>query len=394
MKKTWIAIAAIFGLSPLAFPHCPVESPVEPSIGGPLGGLSPKELDRFESGEKVFERTFVPEDGLGPLFNGASCGSCHAEPVDAGSGAMTEIHATRFAPPGDCDPLFEEGGPVIQQSATPLLQKFSVEKETDPPSATGRALRTTPALFGLGLVDAIAEKTILALEDPADADGDGISGRANRFIDGRVGRFGRKAFVPSLIDFTAGAFPVEQGLTTPRSPAEETINGRPVPPDSDPAHDPEISSDEIELANDYVRLLAPPAPAKSRDHRERRKLSQGARIFSRISCAGCHVPEMTTDRSDVLALAHKRVALYSDLLLHDMGPDLADICLGLADPSEFRTEMLMGLRFRKRFLHDGSARTIEEAIERHGGEAERSRNAFEALTPEERATLMKFLGSI
>jgi CxxC motif-containing protein (DUF1111 family) len=108
----------------------------------------------------------------------------------------------------------------------------------------------------------------------------------------------------------------------------------------------------------------------------------------------CHVPKMKTGPSDVRALNLKTAALFSDLLVHDMGPDLADICLGQANPSEFRTEMLWGLRFQHKFLHDGSAKTVQEAIERHGGEAQRSADRFRRLSDADKRTLLHFLGSI
>ena len=108
-----------------------------------------------------------------------------------------------------------------------------------------------------------------------------------------------------------------------------------------------------------------------------------------VKCAACHIPKMKTGPSTIKALSKKTVALYSDLLVHDMGPALADICLGQAHPSEFRTEMLMGLRFRDKFLHDGSAKTVQEAIERHGGEAQRSRDKFKALDDEDHRRLIQ-----
>src|SRR5205823_8609094 len=118
---------------------------------------------------------------------------------------------------------------------------------------------------GFGLIAAIPDQTILAYEDPNDKDRDGISGRANRSIDGRLGRFGRKAAVASLSDFNAGAFPQEMGITTPRFPVEETTNGRPVPQGSDPAADPEISLAEAEQVNNFVRFLASPPPKLVQD---------------------------------------------------------------------------------------------------------------------------------
>jgi CxxC motif-containing protein (DUF1111 family) len=376
------------------FYGCPKKPPEQAELGDPLLGLSEEEVARFEAGKIVFERVFVPEDGLGPLFNANACGECHEDPVPGGVGDEVEVHATKFVSPDFCDPLFQEGGPVVQQQATPLLQATGIEKEEIPPSATSQALRSTPPVFGFGLIDGIPEETILANEDPADMDGDGISGRANRFIDGRMGRFGRKAFVPTLFEFNAGAFPIEQGVTTPLSPTEETINGQPVPPATDPAPDPEVQVSDIEAATDFTRFLAPPPRVFVTDKSDKKVVDRGEKIFKEIGCAKCHIPSMQTGASDVPALNKQAVFLYSDLLLHDMGPELADICLGLATPAEFRSEMLMGLRFREQFLHDGSAKTVREAIERHGGEGEASRAAFENLSEKDKEALLKFLETI
>jgi len=117
-------------------------------------------------------------------------------------------------------------------------------------------------------------------------------------------------------------------------------------------------------------------------------------VFVRVGCANCHVPALRTGDSPIPALRRKEVAAYSDLLLHDMGPEGADICFGLATPSEFRTEPLMGLRLMTRFLHDGRAATPEEATELHGGEGARSRDLFRALPPRERAALVAFLKTL
>jgi CxxC motif-containing protein (DUF1111 family) len=373
---------------------CQTPQPPEPALGEPLAGLTPEQRTQFQEGKKVFRRVFEAKDGLGPLFNADSCAECHEKPVLGGVGDEIEVQATRFLAPDSCDPLFDQGGPVIQQHATPLLQAKGIEKEQIPPGATAQARRSTPPLFGVGLVDAIPEETLLAHEDLHDANRDGIHGRVNRTIDGRVGRFGRKAAVATLVDFNSGAFPQEMGVTTPLSPVEETINGTPVPPDTDPAPDPEITLEEIEKVTAFVRFLAPPPRQVFSRYSDRALARRGEALFAYLQCHVCHIPEMTTGPSGVKALDRKCVALYSDLLLHDVGPDLADICLGQAHPSEFRTEMLMGLRFRAQFLHDGSAKTVQEAIERHGGEAQKSRDAFKSLKEEEKKALLKFLQTI
>ena len=369
------------------------KTPNQPALGEPLAGLTSDQQAQFLAGRKIFQRVFEPKDGLGPLFNGNSCAECHETPVVGGVGDEVEVHATRFDAPNSCDPLFQEGGPVIQQDATPLLRALGIEKEQIPQGAT-QAHRSTPPVFGFGLLDAIPEKTLLSHEDPHDANGDGIFGRANRTIDGRVGRFGRKAAVATLLEFNGGAFPQEMGVTTPLSPVEETINGKPVPPETDPAPDPEITIEDVENVTWFTRFLAPPPRQILTNSDDQYLAARGKKLFAALKCAVCHVPAMKTGPSAVKSLDRKYVALYSDMLLHAMGAELADICLNQAHPSEFRTEMLMGLRFREKFLHDGSAKTVQEAIERHDGEARRSRDKFKGLNEKDKKALLKFLETI
>ena len=370
------------------------KSPPQPQPGEPLANLTPAQRAQFEDGKKVFQRVFEPKNGLGPLFNSVSCAECHESPAVGGVGDEIEIHATRFTAPNSCDPLFQHGGPVIQQDATPLLRALGILKEQVPPEATAQARRSTPPVFGFGLVDAIPEAAILLREDPNDANGDGIRGRANRTIDGRVGRFGRKAAVAALFDFNAGAFPQEMGVTTPLSPVEETVNDKPSPPEADPAPDPEITVEDIAKVTDFTRFLAPPPRQSFTNFLDQALAKHGQELFAQLKCAACHTPKLTTGPSDIKALNRKPVALYSDLLVHEMGPGLADICLEQARPSEFRTELLMGLRFREHFLHDGSAKTVQDAIERHGGEAQQSRDKFKALDDHDKKALLKFLQTI
>jgi len=369
---------------------CGCETHKEPRLGEPLAELTPEQLAQFEQGKKVFQRVFTPEDGLGPLFNANSCAECHEQPVVGGVGDEIEVQATRFHTNCTCDPLLQEGGPVIEQHATPLLQAKGIQKAQIPPGAdVGR--RSTPPLFGLGLVDAIPEATVLAGDRQAGSTAGGSHGHANRTVDGKVGRFGRKAAVATLFDFNAAAFLQEIGITTPLEPAEKTINGAPLPAGTDPAPDPEISLEDIERVTAFLRFLAPPPEQAFTNYHDRVLARHGEKLFMQLGCAVCHVPKMQTGPSEIKALDRKCVRLYSDLLLHDMGSNSTDICFQQARPSEFRSEMLMGLRFREHFLHDASARTVREAIERHGGEAQRSRDRFMSLSHHEQAALLKFL---
>jgi CxxC motif-containing protein (DUF1111 family) len=389
MRNTlrWIGAVGVIVAGILFFGRSNAKPPfLQPGLGAPLLGLTDEQTQRFLAGREVFERVFSPETGVGPLFNSSSCAECHEDPVAGGAGDETEVHATRFAAPSTCDPLEDQGGPVIQQGATPLLQAAGITAEEVPASAqVGN--RSTPPIFGLGLIDAIPDTTILAHEHRS-------GGRAHRLEDGRVGRFGRKARVASLLEFNAGAFLQEQGITNPLNPGELRPNGQPLPAGTDPAADPELSLSDLLLAHDFVRFLAPPPPKQPESRQEARTLRRGHGLFHKIGCPTCHTPSMRTGPNPIMALDRKVVYLYSDLLLHDMGPDLADICLGEARPSEFRTAPLMGLRFLSRFLHDGRATTVLGAIQLHGGQGAAARAAFERLSPEDREALLTFLGSL
>jgi len=362
-------------------------------LGDPLPGLTPEQLAQFKAGKRAFQRAFTPQDGLGPLFNEVSCQECHEDPVLGGVGDEIEIHATKFSPSGLCDPLFHEGGPVFQTQATPLLQAHGITNEPVPPDAAGIGRRTPSPLFGFGLVDAIPDAAILANQNTNAAYG--IHGHANRTIDGRVGRFGHKANTATLFDFNVGAYHDEMGITSAREPVENTLNGTPVPPDTVLGPQPNISLEEISNATVFIQFLAPPPSQIFTNYQDRTLAKRGQNLFTSLQCAGCHVPEMKTGPSAVPALNYKLVALYSDLLVHDLGTNLADICLGEAHPSEFRTAPLMGLRFHvDGLLHDASATNVQEAIERHGGEAQKSADEFKALNDDNKKALLKFLDSI
>ena len=369
----------------LAWPAC-----VKPKLGDPLAGLTPTERARFDQGQQVFNREFTPQTGLGPLFNSTSCAECHEDPVPGGPGDEVEVHVAALLPGGVCDLLVAKGGPVIQQQATPALKAaLGIDREPVPPEATTQARRSSPDVFGFGLLDTVPDATILARADPDDRDKDGISGRPNRFFDGRVGRFGRKALVPTLREFSDGAFVIEQGITNPAVPDEGTIGGDPIPDGVDPVPEPEIDQNAIDATHAYVSFLAPPSPLEPS-----KAAKQGEQVFASIRCDACHVPKLRTGDSPVKALRNKEVGAYTDLLLHDMGEDLADICFGLALPSEFRTEPLMGLRLQQTFLHDGRARSVEQAIRLHGGEGAASRDRFSALSEADRQALLEFLKSL
>lgn len=385
-------LARIGALAGLVFAACHPRPDVAGEPGQPLPGLTEEQLGRFLLGRALFERRSTEEEGLGPLYNAERCGECHATPASGGSGAPLVLKATRYAD-GRCDLLRDEGGDNIQQHATPLARAKGILGEVVPGRATGSARVTGPSLHGLGLIEAIPDAGILAREDPADADHDGISGRAPRAPDGRILRFGRKGETATIPQFVGTALGSELGLTTPAHPAEETVNGKPLPPGTDPAPDPEIDARGVGLLADYVRFLAPPAPERTAGA-VRDSVRRGGRLFGSIGCAGCHVPSLLTGRSDVAALDRRVARLYSDLLEHDLGPVLAGVCGAAATPAEYRTAPLWGLRYRSLLLHDGRAHTLRRAIELHGGEALASRAGFDRLSPAEQDLVLRFLASL
>lgn len=357
----------------------PTPAPVTGEPGAPLPGLSEDESARFHAGQALFNRIFTAEEGLGPAFNENQCSACHTVPAAGGTTGFERIvRATRYDGRGTCDLLDHEGGENVRKQATPLLRAHGIARESAPPSATesGRFLPTF--LFGLGLVEAIPASTITAAADPDDADGNGISGRAARTPDGRLGRFGRKGDVATLEEFTRSALRLEMGLTT-RAGERDLVNGADAPPGTDPVGEPEVDAATVALLTDFTRFLAPlaQAPPRSREHGD--TLAAGRRLFEGIGCTQCHTPAMRTGPHEIEALNRKIVHLYSDLLLHDMGPELSNVCAHDAAPGELRTAMLMGLQHRRFYLHDGRAFDLREAVLAHGGEAQAIRDAFERL---------------
>lgn len=361
--------------------------------GEPLAGLDAAELGRFRAGEALFNTVFTPEQGLGPFFNENQCSACHTSPATGGTGEQLVVRASRFTSPDRCDPLREAGGENVRVRATPRLRAAGIERQPFPAGATEQTRFTVPFLFGLGLVEAIPERQILARADPEDRDGDGISGRPGRDAHGRLGRFGKKADHATLRDFVEAAAHLEMGLTTPAHP-QESLAGLTLPPDADPAPDPELDEARVALLTDFVRFLGPPARLMGESAEDSAAIRRGERLFSAIGCTGCHVPAMTTGRNPVAALDRKRVTIYSDLLLHDMGPELANVCAPAATPAELRTEPLVGLGHRVRYLHDGRTRDLHEAIRLHGGEAATARDRYLGLDELDRNRLIRFLRSL
>ena len=360
-------------------------------------GLSPELRNAFALGEEAFAREFTPEDGLGPIFNNTGCAICHP-----GNGRGTpDVALIRFSL--GLDLIMSMGGPQFQDKAIPGVPLEIL------PDGVDKSTRLPPPVFGLGLIEAIPVETILAYADPDDEDQDGISGRPNwveapDFVpDGEVGagpgrqlgRFGRKASVSSLIQQNANAYLQDMGITSGFIPVENPHAQSGV--DWDTVADPEIPESEVMETVVFVRLLAPPPRGEITA-----EVVRGERRFEAIGCAACHVPTMQTGPSPIEALNRVAANLYSDLLLHDMGEELADNRPDVtANGREWRTPPLWGTRLVAEvlggtpfFLHDGRATTLEAAIRAHGGEAQTAKEEFFNLSDANRHALIAFLESL
>lgn len=365
------------------------------ALGTPLPGLTPVEFEEFRLGLDDFLEVEASEEGLGPAFNGTSCAVCHNIPTIGGAGTMAELRAGRRSASGE----FE----TLDASGDTLFHMFSVPghgcQPVLPEDTDVFARRVPIPLFGAGLVEAIPDETLRALEDPDDRNRDGVSGRAALIIDvatgeRRVGRFGWKAQHATLLTFGADAYRNEMGITNDLFPHESAFG---IPADRmrlcDPFPDPEDIRDPrtrrrgIDNFASFMRFLAPVGREGLND-----QVRVGEQVFAAIGCATCHVPTLETGPSSNPLFHRKAVALFSDLLLHDVGTG-DGIKQGAAEPNEIRTPALWGLRLRRPLLHDGSA-TLDEAIRRHAREAELARRGFEGLSEVDRAAVLAFLRSL
>ena len=400
MNKTIkvLAVIALFVLVGLSCQKLLPSTPADDEIlDGPVEGLTPEQLSIFIRGDIAFnDEIFTKETGLGPLFVATSCGSCHAG--DGKGHPFTML--TRF---GQSDTIngnqfLSQGGPQLQHRAIP-----GFAPEQIPAGATFSKFMP-PANTGLGFLEAVPDATILALADPHDADGDGISGRPNwihiksystqrpgtvEINDKYIGRFGKKAAVYDLMQQTANAYNQDMGISSYYEEFD-TYTGQTL--------NPEISNQRVLDVIFYLQTLKAPIQRNQPDI----DVIAGKQIFTDINCAKCHIPSLTTGNSSIAALANKTIFPYTDLLLHDMGSGLNDgYTEGTALPQEWRTPPLWGLGLSKNsqggqyfLLHDGRANTIEDAVLLHGGEAENSRNRFQQLTSNEKQQLIKFLESL
>lgn len=407
------------------------------AYGQPFPALSEEEVDQFNRGDLVFEGTFVQSGpmnkvrgGLGPLYNNNACINCHQNegrppfPRDLNtlSGFFLRVSSGN-------DPIY---GPIgtpgfggqLQQLANGGFQpevKFRVEYtnlvRTYPdgtkvtlrkpkysvydtyipfPSEAMLSPRIGMTMYGLGLLEAIPEETILSYADPDDLDGDGISGRPNYVYHAPtdevlLGRFGWKANTATVLDQTCQAAVNDMGLTNRiyRTHQDDRIKGVEAP-EGAPYELPDHQLDNMVF---YARTLAVPAPRGL----NRPEVKRGAARFKDLGCDKCHVPSMQTGQSDIKVLSNQTIYAYTDMLLHDMGEELSDHRPDHgATGHEWKTRPLWGIGLNytvnnyENYLHDGRARTIEEAILWHGGEAEEIRLKFMALPKAQRDEVITF----
>ena len=438
--------------------------PVHASYLQPVAGMTPEHQQQFRAGEKVFNNFWIaiPNDviskwwdlsqpgpggggwGLGPTFLSNSCVACHVQAgrgniSDAGGGPLFQ-QALRLSIPGDGP----HGGPNPDPNYGLQIQSFDIIESKDQKRQAGEAevhvdwktspfrfadgetielrkpvvrieklnfgplapglmtsLRNTQVIYGLGYLDAVSEADILALAEAQKAQG--LNGRPNYVRDDvnnrmSLGRFGWKANQPSLKQQIAGAYHGDIGITSPLYPEQNC-------PPAQKACQREKLTEKTELSDElwgqiafWVSALDVPPP---RDIGNPAVL-RGEKVFEAARCAQCHVPELKTSAYPALPqLGNKRIRPYTDLLLHDMGPELAD---GRPDfkagGADWRTSPLWGIGLSKQvngstsFLHDGRARNLMEAIAWHGGEATASRDAFAKLSKKERADLIAFLQAL
>jgi len=413
----------------------------------PAPGITTHQRHRFVIGDHLFNTNWViapasvpTKDGLGPLFNRVSCSGCHMRdgrgrpPVEGEERLQSML--VRISVPGQGP----HGGPKSHPVYGGQIQEFSIpgvpaEAQTHiswreqkgqfadgTPFSLRRPVyafdqwgygavgddlmvsgRVAPAVFGLGLLEAIPDAALMAQADPDDRNRDGISGRMNMVWDVTnathvIGRFGWKAGQPSIKQQNAGAFLGDIGLTSSLFPmAECSATQTACQKEATFGEQPEITDSDLDVLSDYIRLLAVPARRRMDDP----DVQAGEKLFYQGQCAACHTPKWQTGPSDVAVLNNQTIYPYTDLLLHDMGEGLADHRPEfLADGREWRTPPLWGIGLQKIvnshhfFLHDGRARNLDEAILWHGGEAQKSADYFRNLDTDQRAALRAFLESL
>jgi CxxC motif-containing protein (DUF1111 family) len=459
MRVTFSAVAVSLCLAVASNPGWAQSTASDPGVrvgppgaGGPISGLTQNQraffaagLDDFSQHQSVTGTVANTGGGLGPRFNGEGCGQCHAQPAIGGTSPSSNPQYIAASDQGATNqiPFFLSANGPVREARFPLAADLRTPDGGvhDLFTITGRGdasgcnikqpdfrwaadngnliFRIPTPVFGGGLIETIPETAIraqvLAQSDqkrkmgiggrPNTMLGAGISGSPNTSgNDGTITRFGWKAQNKSLEIFAGEAYNVEMGVTNELFPNErdETpgclFNGTPEDITNFDSSGTALPSDIIRFAT-FMRFLDQPQPAASTT-----STLNGSKVFQKIGCALCHTPSFTTGQSSVTALSNVQANLFSDLLLHHMGPDLADdIAQGQAQGDEFRTAPLWGLGQRIFFLHDGRTKNLVHAILDHSGNGDRRYPSSEAngvidnfkkLSPQDEQDLLNFLRSL
>ena len=406
----------------------------------PSTNLFAQDLEDHFFGDAQFEAAFVTapaqiNSGIGPIFSNTSCVSCHAK--DGRSAFPTNINGLsgflmKTSIPGvgaHGEPASVPGfGTQIQNQAifgyqaeaklhvsySDIIETFAdgtqvvlkkpnyslLDTYISMPANAMLSPRLAPPVFGLGLLEAIPDAAILANQDINDANGDGISGKANYVYDlvsrqSKIGKFGWKANTATILEQCAVAYNNDMGITSyllPQETGDGQTNGNDGLKD-----DPEITNEILEKVAVYCKTLGVPAPRNI----NLPSVRKGAELFDDLKCSKCHTPKQKSGYSTIVSISNQTFFPYSDMLLHDMGNELADNRPDfLANGNEWKTRPLWGIGLTQvvnghtQFLHDGRAKNITEAILWHGGEAQNSKNKFKQLSKKDRDDLLNFINSL
>ncbi|HTF33194.1 MAG TPA: di-heme oxidoredictase family protein [Myxococcota bacterium] len=418
--------------------------------GAPIGGLTPGQAAAFQTGSDDFSQTQPLNTGLGPRFNLDSCGGCHAQPALGGTSPAANPQVavgTAFGARNTIPFFVTPSGPVREarfkyhadgtrdggvhdlfvisgrNDGTADASRCAITQDNFVAAAKASNLvfRIPTPLFGAGLIEAIDDATIVTNQESnaTTKAALGIHGRPHRVQimgttnnngnDGTIARFGWKAQNKSLLLFSGEAYNVEMGISNELFPTErdETLACQFYTTPNDTTHEDgtdfgSVTSD-IEHFVFFMRLLAPP-PRSPDTPGGAPSIARGQAIFGITGCADCHTPALMTGNATITALANQPVPLFSDLLLHHMGPGLADdIVQGQAGPDEFRTAPLWGLGQRIFFLHDGRTSDLLAAVEAHhsaassvfpASEANRVIERFNDLSDGQKQDVLNFLRSL
>jgi CxxC motif-containing protein (DUF1111 family) len=362
-------------------------------------GATTAQFQSFTRGDALFDTPFAEVDGLGPLYVNVACGLCHENGL-RGTGfdqRMVMVDADGITTAADQSPI--EYGNEIRK-----LMAAGATTPVVPPDLPNVkvTIRTPPAILGRGYIEAVMDSEITRVAAEQAQRTDAIHGKVNYVAYGSqttadpaffaytfgqtvIGRFGLKARVATLDDFAADAFQNDMGITSPLRPTE-LPNPDGLTDDEKPGVDTDLPT--VDAIATYMRLTAiPTRPAPD---------PMGVALFDQCQCSACHVPTLKT-RADypIAQLAGIDAPIFTDLLLHDMGPALADgMQDGQASSTQYRTSPLIGMKYMLAYLNDGRAHTITDAISQHGGEATASVAAYQGLSDADRATLDAYVSGL